>query len=125
MRMLLAFLILGYGTTYAQQAANSPLTTNEGRQILGQLYELRTARAEIHALEENIARDKEQDAREKQIAEKALDLQRQGTELEKQRTALATEKAALYEQMYRSIAKGPGVGCRIARALTAGIYRCN
>lgn len=76
-------------------------------------------------LEEYISRDKEQDAREKANADRALDLERQATAIAQQERDLQKDKAALYEQLYRSVTKKPGVGCRILRVLTLGIHRCN
>jgi hypothetical protein len=125
MRTLLLFLILGSGTIYAQSPANSPLTADEGRQVLAQLQELQTQRQEVEILKAHIDRDKEQDAREKAIADRALELERQATGIAQQERDLAKDKAAMYEQLYRSLTKGPGVGCRIMRVVTAGIYRCN
>lgn len=110
---------------YAQSPANSPLTPDEGRLVLGQLQELGTCRVETATQGDYIARDREQDAREKAIADRALEVERAAAAVERDRTAIAEQKAALYEQLYRSVTKGPGAGCRILRALTFGIYRCN
>lgn len=104
---------------------NSPLTPDEGRLILGQLQDLQTQRREVDKLQTHIARDLEQDARERETAKARLELEQERTKLEQERTAVATDRAALYEQLYRSLSKGPGVGCRIMRVITVGIYRCN
>jgi hypothetical protein len=125
MRVLLLLQILLFGTAYAQSPANSPLTPDEGRAVLGQLYELRSTREEIKTLESYVDRDKEQDSREKANADRALELERKATAIAEQERDLQKDKAALYEQLYRSVTKGPGVGCRILRAITVGIARCN
>jgi hypothetical protein len=125
MRMLLLFLIIASGTIFAQSPENSPLTPDEGRAVLGQLYELRSDRDEVKTLESYISRDQEQDAREKLNADRALELERKATELAEKERDMQKDKAALYEQLYRSATRKPGVGCRIARAVTLGIYACN
>jgi hypothetical protein len=125
MRVLLLLLTLVSGTNFAASQTNSPLNPNEGRQILGQLLELRSVRDEVTKLDAYIARDKEADEREKELAARALALEKKATEIAEAERDLAREKAELYEGLYKAIAKGPSVGCRIARALTVGIYRCN
>jgi hypothetical protein len=125
MRMLLLFLIIGSGTIYAQSQENLPLTPDEGRQVLGQLNELQSARKDIKVLEDAAARDKEQDARAKELSDQAIQNERDKTDIEKERTALAQEKATMWEQLYRSVTKKPGAGCKFLRVITIGIHRCN
>lgn len=72
----------------------------------------------------HIERDQEQDARERATWERALELERRATGLAEQERDLAREKAALYEDLYRGVTRGPGIGCRILRVLTLGIHRC-
>ena len=116
--------MIGCGTPFAQSQENSPLTPEERRTILFQLYELRSCRAEVEALEAYIERDTEQDAREKANYERALELERQATRLTERERDLALEKAGLYEQLYRGLAKKPGFWCRISQVFTLGIARC-
>jgi hypothetical protein len=73
-----------------------PLSPDEGRRILGQLYDAKTCREENASYRDYVERDR------------AL-----------------KEKAAMYEQLYRSVTKRPGLGCRILRVITAGIARCH
>jgi hypothetical protein len=54
-----------------------------------------------------------------------LELERKATALAELDRDMQKDKAVLYEQLYRSATKKPGVGCRIARAVTLGIYACN
>jgi hypothetical protein len=89
------------------------------------LYELRSARQEIKIYEQYVSRDTDQDAREKANADRALELEKQATAIAQQERDLQKEKATLYEQLYRSVTKGAGIGCRILRAITLGIHRCN
>jgi len=93
--------------------------------VLGQLLELRSCREESDTLEQYIARDREQDEREKANFERALDIERQAARLAEQERDLAREKASFFEQAYKSLTKKPGVGCRILRAITLGMHRCN
>jgi 3-methyladenine DNA glycosylase/8-oxoguanine DNA glycosylase len=93
--------------------------------VLGQLYELRACRDEVRTYRDFVARDIEQDAREKANAERALELEQQATGIARQERDLAREKAALYEQMYRSLTKRPGVGCWVKRIFTLGMARCS
>lgn len=113
------------GTPFVKSQESSPLTPDERRTVLFQLYELRSCRAQVEALEAHIERDTEQDARERANYERALELERQATRLTEKERDLALEKAGLYEQLYRGVTKRPGVGCRILRVVTIGIHRCN
>jgi hypothetical protein len=108
----------------SQQNSQDPLSPEEKRQILGQLYELRSCRDQVKTYEQFVSRDQEQDAREKANFEKALELEKQSTTLAMKERDLAQEKANLYEQLYRSVAKKPEAGCRILRVVTLGIARC-
>jgi hypothetical protein len=76
-------------------------------------------------LEQFIERDRDQDAREKLNWDRAVELERQATALAQRERDLAIEKANLYEQLYRSVTKKPGIGCRILRVITIGLYPCN
>jgi hypothetical protein len=126
MKALLLCLTLCCGTLYAQSPASSPpLSPEERRLVLGQLYELRACRDEVRTYRDFVARDIEQDAREKANAERALELEQQATGIARQERDLAREKAALYEQMYRSLTKRPGVGCWVKRIFTLGMARCS
>jgi len=71
-----------------------------------------------------IERDRELDARDRATWERALELERRATGLAEQERDLAREQAALYENLYRGMTRGPGIGCRILRVLTLGIHRC-
>jgi hypothetical protein len=125
MRTLLLFLTIGCGTIFAQSPANSPLTPDDGRQILGQLYDAKACREEIFSYRDYVERDRAQDERAQANVDRALEIEKKATAIEKEKAALAQEKAAMYEQLYRSGTKGPGVGCRILRVITGGIARCN
>jgi hypothetical protein len=122
--MLLWFLILLSGAISGWSQDNSPLTPDEGRQVLGQLLELGSCRAETRELTGYVERDRDQDAREKTTWERALELERRATGLAEQERDLARERASLYEDLYRGVTRGPGIGCRILRVLTLGIHRC-
>ena len=128
MRMLLPLLLMSLMMPCALLAQDSPqpqpLTPEEKRQILGQLLELRSCREEVRAYEQYIQREANQDEREKANVNRALELERRATNLAEGERDLALEKAALYEQLYKSLAKKPSLGCRILRVLTLGIRRC-
>jgi hypothetical protein len=124
MRTLLLFLTIACGTTYAQSPANSPLTPDEGRQVLGQLLELGSCREESAELARHFERDRELDTRERESWERAVELERRATGLAERERDLAREQAELYEQIYRSLTTGSGIGCRILRVITLGIHRC-
>jgi len=102
----------------------APFTTEEERLILEQLYELRRARVEIVELKEYIARDAEVDIQERENAARALELEKQTTDLARLETELYKDKANIYETLYRAVTAKPSLGCRIARVVTIGIYRC-
>jgi hypothetical protein len=118
--------MIGSTPLFGQSPQNSPvpLSPEEKRQILGQLYELRSCRDQVKTYEQFIVRDLEQDAMEKANAEKALELEKQSTTLALKERDLAQGKANLYEQLYRSVTRKPGVGCRILKIITLGIKRC-
>jgi hypothetical protein len=104
--------------------AVSPFTASEERQILDQLYELRRARSEIGELRDYIRRDAAIDERERATAGRALELEREATRLAGTERDIMRERAQLYESLYRAISAGPSFGCRVARVITIGLYRC-
>ena len=103
---------------------SEPLTPDEGRLILGQLYELQTRRAEVETLREYIARDREQDELERVNFARSIDIEREATRIATAERDLMREKADMYETLYRAITAKPSLTCRIARVVTIGIYRC-
>jgi hypothetical protein len=110
----------------AQSPQNSPpLNDEEKRVILGQLFELRSCREQVETYEQFVEREAEQDAKEKANTDRALELEKRATELMTRERDLAIEKATLYEGLYRSVSKKPGIGCRIWRVVSFGIARCN
>ncbi len=110
---------------YGQSPQSSPpLTEGEKRQILGQLFELRSCRAELAAYQDFVKRETEQDAKERDLATRALELEKQATSLAQKERDLALEKAAFYEQAYRTVTKKPGFWCHMKRFFTLGIARC-
>ena len=102
----------------------APFAVEEERQILDQLYELRRARSEIVELRDYIQRDAEIDERERATAARALELEREATRLAGLERDIMREKAGLYESLYRAITAKPSFGCRVAKVITIGIYRC-
>jgi hypothetical protein len=88
------------------------------------LLELGSCREESAELARHIERDRELDTRERESWERALEVERRATGLAARERDLAREQAELYEQLYRSVTKGPGIGCRILRVITLGIHRC-
>ncbi len=127
MRKWLLFLTLGSTQLFGQpqQTSPRPLTPAEKRQILFQLYDLRSCRGEVASYVEYAGRDREQDARERANWQRALDLERQATQLAQRERDLQAERAAFYEQAFKSATKRPGPACRILAALTLGLHRCN
>ena len=119
-------LILSPNFAQSQDCLQPPdaLTPAELRQILGQLRELRTCREETTALREYIVQDREIDAREKTLADQRLELADEKLGLAEQAAALHKERADMYETLYRAVTRKPSFGCRIARAVTLGMYRC-
>jgi hypothetical protein len=113
------------GALYAQSQDNLPLNTEERRQVLGQLYELQACREETKMYEIYVSRETALDTKEKENADRALELEKQATALAEKERDLALEKAKFYEDLYRTVTKKPGIGCRILRKVTLGIIRCN
>jgi hypothetical protein len=87
--------------------------------------ELKSCRESIKTYDSYVTRDAEQDFREKANYERAMELEKQATALMQKERDLAQEKASIYEQLYRSATKKPGIGCRLARIFTLGIARCH
>ena len=100
------------------------LTSVELRQILGQLHELSTCRAETEVLREYITQDREIDTREREVSNHRLTVCEEKITLANQTAALQKERADFYENLYRAFTRKPSFGCRIARVITIGIYRC-
>ena len=131
-RLLLLYLIMSFAPLYGQSQLSWPqeyqgadeYTIEEERQILDQLYELRRARTTIADLTEHIERDNEIDERERATAARALELEREATRLAGMERDVQKERAQLYESLYRAISAKPSTGCKIAKALTLGMYRC-
>lgn len=92
--------------------------------VLGQLLELKTRRSEVRAYEDYVSRDTAEDERERDLSAKLIAVEQQAAELARKERDLAVERAELYEQLYKTITKGPGIGCKIARVLTLGLHRC-
>jgi hypothetical protein len=110
---------------FALSPQNSPpLNDEEKRQIIGQLNELKSCRGETRIYRDYVSREAEQDAKEKANSDRALELEKQATALAHRERDLAIDKADLYEQLYRSVTKKLGIGCRLARVFTLGIVRC-
>ena len=108
----------------AQAGGSEPLTIDEGRLILGQLYELKSRRQEVETLRKYIDRDAEQDNRERELVHIQTALMNEKLDLVHKSAELQRERADLYETLYRAITAKPSLGCRIAKALTVGLYRC-
>ena len=108
----------------SEQQTTDIFTTAEERQILDQLYELRRARITINDLTEHIRRDAEIDEQERGNAARAIELEREATRLTAAERDFMREKAGMYETLYRAITAKPSFGCRIARVVTIGLYRC-
>ena len=120
--LLAVLLMMILSPRYAR--SQDSLQPQELRQILVQLHELKSARAENAALKEYIAHDAEFDARERELTDQHLTFAGEKTMLATQTAALQKERADFYETLYRAAARKPSVGCRIARAVTLGIYQC-
>ena len=117
-RLLPLFLLIGSTTLFAQSPGSSSLNSEEKRQILVQLLELKSCRAEVSAYEDHIRR-------ERQLADRALELERQATALAGNERDLALEKAAMYEQLYNSVkSRKATFGCILAKIFTVGLHRC-
>lgn len=118
---LLALIALLAIPSYAQQE----LEPAEKREVLTRLLELESCREDTRELVIHIERDRELDAQEKENCARGLELERQATALAEQARDLALERAELYEDLYRGVTRGPGIGCRILRVITLGIHRCH
>lgn len=90
-------LMIACGLIFGLSVASSQeLTPDEGRLILGQLYELRSARAELEVYREH--------------AERERDLERDRTET--------------YRALYDSVTRGRSWQCTLAKVVTLGMARC-
>jgi hypothetical protein len=116
--------MIASGATSGLCQDNSPLTPDEGRRVLGQLYELQSLRQESEAYRDYVERDREQDARERELSGKALELAGRETDLAKREADIQRDRAETYEALYRAVSKRPGWGCRLARVFTLGFVRC-
>lgn len=122
----ISFLLLSLIPLSAlSQQSSPPLSENEKRLILRQLYELEAARAQILTYEDFIARDKTADQRERENADRAIELERQATALAEKERDLAKEQAALYKSLLEATRKkGGGIGCVFKKIFTLGLSRC-
>lgn len=107
------------------QQSSPPLSESEKRQILRQLLELESARAQILTYEQFVAREAVQDERVRANAARALDLEKQATSLAEKERDLAQEKADLYKQLWQAATKKKGgIGCTLKKIFTLGLARC-
>ena len=126
------FLIIVFGVIFATCPSNcqeildgsEPLTIDEGRVILGHLYELRSCRKEVETLRKYINQDAEQDNRERELVGIQTALMNEKLDLVYKSAEIQRERADLYETLYRAITAKPSLRCRIAKALTIGLYQC-
>lgn len=128
MHRYLLFLMLISTPLCAQSQQSSPvppLSNEEKRRILAQLYELQSCRGQVASYEEFVDREREQDERERANWQRAVDLEKQATVLAQKERDLALEKTAFYEAQFKSLTKRPGLGCRVLAAITLGVHRCN
>src|SRR5512146_2720140 len=101
MRAYLPFLILSLTPLCAICQSSAPaLDSQEKRQILSQLIELKSCREEVLSYQTYVSRESAQDARESQNAARSLELERQATALAQRERDLALEKANLYGSLY-------------------------
>ena len=129
MRRFFLSLILISTPLFAQSQQPSPaappLSSEEKRRILAQLYELQSCRSEVASYEDFVNREREQDAQERANWQRAVELEKQATALAQKERDLALEKAAFCEAQFKSLTKKPGLGCRVLAAITLGVHRCN
>ena len=117
--------MIACGLIFAPSAASSQeLTTDEGRLILGQLYELRSARTELEAYREHVERDAELDIRERENADRALDLERRATIIAERERDLEKDRAETYRALYESVTTGRSWKCKVAKVFTLGLAQC-
>ena len=125
MRWLLPCLMLACGLISAPSVASSQeLTPDEGRLILGQLYELKSARTELEAYREHVERDALLDIRERDNAARALELERRATSIAEQERDLERDRAETNRALYESVTKGRSWQCKVAKVFTLGLARC-
>jgi hypothetical protein len=113
-----------FGTISGWSQDNSPLTPDEGRQILGQLLELNSCRNETKEYEAFIEREKDQDAREKELYDKELKLWGDRLELKQKELDLETEKKEFYKDMYDELTRKKGVKCFFKKLFTLWRSSC-
>jgi len=123
-KLVLISLCLFCAPVFAQEPDNSPLTTLEGRLVLQKLYELKARQTEINALQDYINRDKELDQKQIELHEQELNIEKSKTKLADKQANLEKERADLYEQLYKSVTKKPGFGCKLYRVITFGLGKC-
>jgi len=107
-----------FGTISGWSQDNSPLTPDEGRQVLGQLLELNSCRNETKEYEAFIERDKEQDAREQDLYDKELKLWDDRLGLKQKELDLEMEKREFYQNMYEELTRKGGVKCFFKKLFT-------
>ena len=127
MRLWIAFLAISLTPLSVLSQTSSqplPLTESEKRQILRQLYELESAREQIRAYQDYVARDREQDDRERQNWQRAVELEKQAAALAVKERDLAEERAKFYEAAYKAVTAKRGFGCTLKKIFSFGLARC-
>jgi hypothetical protein len=128
MRTLLLSLMIAYGATsaFSQNVSqeNRPLSTDEGRKILGQLFELESCRNETEEQRIFIDRDKQLDDRERASSRKEVELSQKELSLKDEELRIEKEKSETYRLLLEQATKKKGIGCFFKKFFTAGIARC-
>lgn len=108
-----------------------PLTVEEKRLILGQLFELESYRKALAAYQELQEQKDRAHEQEREYWNRALEVERDAAALierekvivERERD-LALERAKFYEDAYLSLTKKGGFGCVMKKIFTLGIASC-
>jgi hypothetical protein len=102
----------------------SPLVDAEKRVVIVQLIKTASLAIQVAAYQDFVQKEQVQHDQEQLGNAKALEIEKQATSLAQKERDLQKERADMYEQLYKSVTKKPGVGCWIWRILTLGIHNC-
>jgi hypothetical protein len=115
-------LTLQFGLS--QQNSQLPLSEEEKRRIILQLYELQSCRKQVFSYEDYIKLDKEQDDRERTSLQRSIDVEKRATAVTEKERDLEKERAEFYKKAFEEVTKKRGFGCTMKKIFTLGIARC-
>jgi hypothetical protein len=106
------------------QQSLQPLSEEEKRKILAQLFELKSCREALKQYRIYVERDIKLDESTKAVTDRAIELEKKATAIAEKERDLYKSQAEFYENAWKVVKKKKGFGCILKSIFTLGIARC-